>query len=582
MSEHTRQRSGLTAITIENFKGIGAPVTVPLKPITLLFGANSAGKSTVIQALQYAWEVLENRNPDVDRTRLGGEVIDLGGFRNLVHRHDLSRQIKIGLEYCGVIYNEPYVPSTETFSRIQGTIFGNCEECDVCQWFDTSRSAVQVTVGWNDATQEAEILTYQVTYHDVVFGSFERDDDHKPRFVVNTNHPFFVSESITAGSYVEKLITQIEEFFGGFGSFKRELNLLEPEERDKEKQRILELVDKAIKTIPAQSETDESKSTMSAPRVHEVIPEWGQSLNTSSDDRLWLPDESDWALTQLMLGPGESVRHAINGLRYLGPLRQIPNRAFLAPLRPQQSRWAKGLGAWDALMQSDSSSAPEQSLIERCSHYLHDVLGLGYTIRKEDRIQLPSDSRILTDLRMIAARYEEREGSELRERVLEPLEILPRISFVQLRDERNGIDVNPMDIGVGVSQTLPVVVGAVEPNCSIFAVEQPELHIHPRVQVNLADVFLIELLGYDKRQRTALIETHSEHLVLRIMRRMRETHEGTLPPGIPPVRPEDVAVLYVEIVDGTTYIREMPLNARGELVKAWPGGFFEEALEETL
>lgn len=70
---------GLTAITIENFKGIGQAVTIPLRPVTLLFGANSAGKSTIIQTLQYAWEILENRNADVDRTRLGGEVIDLWG-----------------------------------------------------------------------------------------------------------------------------------------------------------------------------------------------------------------------------------------------------------------------------------------------------------------------------------------------------------------------------------------------------------------------------------------------------------------------------------------------------------------------
>src|SRR5437899_13049360 len=42
--------SGITSITIENFKGISQPVKVALRPITLLFGANSAGKSTIIQA----------------------------------------------------------------------------------------------------------------------------------------------------------------------------------------------------------------------------------------------------------------------------------------------------------------------------------------------------------------------------------------------------------------------------------------------------------------------------------------------------------------------------------------------------
>ena len=48
---------GITAITIENFKGIKEPVRVELKPITLLFGPNSAGKSTIIHALHYAHEL---------------------------------------------------------------------------------------------------------------------------------------------------------------------------------------------------------------------------------------------------------------------------------------------------------------------------------------------------------------------------------------------------------------------------------------------------------------------------------------------------------------------------------------------
>ena len=79
-----------------------------------------------------------------------------------------------------------------------------------------------------------------------------------------------------------------------------------------------------------------------------------------------------------------------------------------------------------------------------------------------------------------------------------------------------------------------------------------------------------------------LIETHSEHLLLRIMRRMRETSSRTLPEGAPAVRPEDVNVLFVEPDGAETLIREMPLNEMGELVKAWPGGFFEEDLREIF
>lgn len=71
---------------------------IDLAPITLLFGANSAGKSTVLQALQYVREVLERRNANPDHTLYGGEFIDLGGFHNLVHQHDENKTIAIKLE----------------------------------------------------------------------------------------------------------------------------------------------------------------------------------------------------------------------------------------------------------------------------------------------------------------------------------------------------------------------------------------------------------------------------------------------------------------------------------------------------
>src|SRR5260370_30714598 len=83
----------ITAIEIENFKGIRDRVRIDLKPITLLFGPNSAGKSTILHALHYAREIFERRNLDADRTAAGGKFVDLGGFQNLVHQRDLSRPV---------------------------------------------------------------------------------------------------------------------------------------------------------------------------------------------------------------------------------------------------------------------------------------------------------------------------------------------------------------------------------------------------------------------------------------------------------------------------------------------------------
>src|SRR3712207_7995242 len=80
----------ITAVAIENFKAIRERVAFELKPITLLFGPNSAGKSSILHALHYAREVFERHNLDPDQTLVGGKFIDLGGFRNFVHRRDLT------------------------------------------------------------------------------------------------------------------------------------------------------------------------------------------------------------------------------------------------------------------------------------------------------------------------------------------------------------------------------------------------------------------------------------------------------------------------------------------------------------
>src|SRR5688500_12655170 len=78
----------ITGVAIENFKGIGGRVKLEFRPITLLFGANSAGKSTVLHALHYAREIFERHNLDADQTIAGGKYIDLGGFQHFMNRQE--------------------------------------------------------------------------------------------------------------------------------------------------------------------------------------------------------------------------------------------------------------------------------------------------------------------------------------------------------------------------------------------------------------------------------------------------------------------------------------------------------------
>jgi len=154
------------------------------------------------------------------------------------------------------------------------------------------------------------------------------------------------------------------------------------------------------------------------------------------------------------------------------------------------------------------------------------------------------------------------------------------IRYLRLVDRMSGMTLSHKDIGMGISQMLPVLAACMGAEFEMLAIEQPELHLHPALQAELGDLFIETAL--DGRENQVLIETHSEHLMLRIMRRMRDTARGTLPGDLPPVTPEDVAVLYVEAVGDGSVVRPLELDEEGRLVDDWPGGFFEESFHERF
>ena len=88
----------LDAIRLANFKAFSTSQRVPLRPITLVFGANSAGKSSILHALALTHHAIAEGDLDMQLPRIGGESIDLGGFRQYVHRRDRERQVELAFE----------------------------------------------------------------------------------------------------------------------------------------------------------------------------------------------------------------------------------------------------------------------------------------------------------------------------------------------------------------------------------------------------------------------------------------------------------------------------------------------------
>lgn len=139
-----------------------------------------------------------------------------------------------------------------------------------------------------------------------------------------------------------------------------------------------------------------------------------------------------------------------------------------------------------------------------------------------------------------------------------------------LRDVGKRVDVSHRDVGTGISQVLPVLVAAYGSKEQIIAIEQPEIHLHPALQAELGDVFIESALG--DRKNTFILETHSEHLILRMLRRVREKK----------ISPADMCVLFVEPTNHGSRVIELEYDEDGGFIDEWPGGFFEEAYNERF
>ncbi len=124
-------------------------------------------------------------------------------------------------------------------------------------------------------------------------------------------------------------------------------------------------------------------------------------------------------------------------------------------------------------------------------------------------------------------------------------------------------------VGVGVSQILPILVMCLlAGRGTVLVLEQPELHLHPRVQTRLADFFLsMSLLG-----KQCLIETHSEYLINRLRFRAASAPHDEFSSG--------VKMYFAEKKDGTSSFREVKVNEYGAITD-WPEGFFDQSPREA-
>lgn len=540
---------------IKNFKAFAGPVNIPIKPITLIFGANSSGKSSIFQSLLMLKQTLQEGKDSNISLLPRGNIVDLGSFREFIHNHDVTRSFSFKVtfstpkeicQHSGIDWPFNNIhPNVETLKKSISS-----ETIGLRVTFSLDSKSLNIVVSKIDlfiGDNPTPIITYEIgekNKRGSNIYNFKGNFDHK---YWHTYWKYFDEEDPEA---LEKTYFDLDSFIEKF-----------KEMSDKEKEDFLNLLKEQPKRDAQNNKEgndkskDEQKKSTGFKRALEIY----KSLfvndhlllqgflpdllnNTDLQHLVWntLEAEESRDVSLFALTVANLIKKLLKDIEYIAPLREYPERFYIYGGNPLESVGSSGKMVFDVLFNN-----PE--LLDK----VNDVF-----------------KRFGTD-------YELRLSPYMKDKLQTSEVFVP-----ELFNKSTSISASFRNVGFGFSQVLPVIVQSILSKEKTLLIEQPELHLHPALQAELGDVFIESALG--KNKNTFLIETHSEHLILRLLRRIRETTEGELAEGDNPLRPEDVAVIYARPTEKGTELIELRITEDGDFADKWPDGFFAERAKELF
>ena len=443
----------LTRLRVKNFKPWKDSGEIRLAPLTVLFGANSAGKTSIPQLLLLLKQTAES--PDRQRAlQLGDErtLVDLGTYDDVVHNHDVTQPLEIELDW-------------------------------------TLGESLKITDPLSNETYEGNAVSFQV--------SIQADKRHQP----------FVH------------------------SFEYRLN------RD----------GSTALDIRIQYQEKDKKYDFSS-RQYNLKRHQGRPWSLPSPFRFYgFPDEATayYQNTAFISDLVFQLERMLRSLFYVGPLREYPRRLYLWSGETPDHVGAKGDRAVEAILAAGEDRTFNLKAKQKTRSLAHLV------------------ARRLQAMKLIRNFRVERLGENRKE-----YEVL-------VRTGPNQPEVKLTDVGFGVSQVLPVIVECFYvPRQSIVIFEQPEIHLHPRVQAELADLFVDAVRAREggiERNCQFIIESHSEYFLRRLQRRIAEEELAA----------EDAALYFITTKGKKTRIEALEVDEYGNILN-WPVDFFGDEMEDLV
>lgn len=448
----------LTKLRIKNFKAWRDTGEIRLAPLTVLFGTNSGGKSSIPQLLLLLKQTAES--PDRQRALQLGDsrtLVDVGTFEDVVHNHDTS------------------LP-------------------------------VEFTFGWSidRPLNVSDPLDDQTSYE---------------------GNEFKFSATLKADTKDQPKTTAFSYELRNNGDIVLDLKLAERASQTGRKKVEFEVL---------------------STKYH-LIRQPGRAWGLPDPLRFYgFPDEvaayyqnaafaSDFVL---------ELERMLKSLFYLGPLREYPKRLYLWSGEVPDHVGTKGERAVEAILAAQ----------QRRFNWVPKTKTKPLQLLVAERLKAMG---LIHDFK------------------IEPLGKNRKEYEVLVRTTQNLPEVKLTDVGFGVSQVLPVMVECLYvPPRSIVIFEQPEIHLHPRVQAELADLFVDAIHAREHSEPRGcqyIVESHSEHFLRRLQRRIAE---GRL-------TNKEAALYFVHTEGGEARIEELDVDMFGN-IRNWPEDFFGDQMGDLV
>lgn len=606
----------INSLSIEGFKSISKKVSLPLSPLTIFAGANNSGKSSIIQTLLLAAQTLRTQVHSRSMI-LNGYIVRLGTFQDIATKGDSTKPITLGFELSPNADPDFITPSGEDSFAFEDESVKDvfCEFSFSCVGRDDEREALQLHPRIDHVILEttAREVTVGEDGEDQYSYKKERTEikrslipvsERAAQYKLNPNSLNRTIQSALGYEVVEptRLVSRKLGRLGKVEVVGAQLQHFIPEMYaivfDSAEQQANLIVDAFFPGQRLPSQIHRSNFSSDIPvefkgfllekivKSAEEMPDPGLERFTAAFKRLEGSFNAEHFRMCLQTLP-MSVRHSLQvtfqeershliklarggrppqivsapqrpptatqagaalvqnyfsqSVKYLGPLRDEPKPIFplsgssdsrdvgfkgehtAAVLEIHRNDVIEYIEPGNSFSGSDSRTA--DTLISATLRWL-DYVGVANEVRTYDKGKLGHQLNVSTD-----------PGGELHDLT---------------------------HVGVGVSQILPILVLAlIADSGSTLIFEQPELHLHPRVQTRLADFFhSMSLLG-----KQCIIETHSEYLINRLRYLAATDETGDVS--------RDVTIYFVNKKNTESEYRSIKINRYGG-IDDWPDGFFDE------